>query len=133
LEGYQPVPAVALQTSTARARKNPGEIHFEHEVEGLARPIVITAQYEAPDHSVGMNGGWFMVEAEMQVPPSLFRKNPWLKTYLWNRDDFEYVFGSEALQVAEEAAYEHYEDMREAAECDKAECDKAEYDRYEEE
>ena len=73
-------------------------ITFEHEVEGLARPLTVTAEYEPADPSVGIQGGWFLVLAYVLI------KHRYAMQV--DRDDFEALFGSTALRVAEEAAAE---------------------------
>jgi hypothetical protein len=92
------------------------QMSFEHEVDGLARPMTITVEYEAADRSVGISGGWFLIEAKICLPPGRSAGSSFWgpasntsatflsRTVLLDRDDFEHVFGATALRVAEEAA-----------------------------
>lgn len=77
---------------------------FHHEIEGLAVPALISAEFEAPDYSCGVVGGWFLVEA--------FISGPQERSWRFNRAEFAFLFGRTALQVAEESAYDVAQDRR---------------------
>jgi hypothetical protein len=98
--------------AVTRQRK-PNTITFSHEVDGLALPLIVTAEFDAGDRSVGINPGWWLVEAELELGPSAMLGNarraefPNLASMLWDRDSFALMFGDEALRVAEDAASDH--------------------------
>ena len=92
-------------------------VKFEHDVEGLAHPVMVTAEFDEPDYSVGHSGGWFLAEAELQVPAAELKRNSYLKGFKIGREEFRLWFGDEALQVVEDAAADQQEYRRQEAAC----------------
>jgi hypothetical protein len=85
-------------------------------VEGVRLPVIGRFEYEEPDRASGVTGGWYLVEAELDLSNRQRCLHPTLAKMLWDREAFEAMFGRTALQVAEEGACDHYMGLREDAE-----------------
>jgi hypothetical protein len=88
-------------------------------VEGVRLPVIGRFEYEYPE--AGSRGGWFLVEAELDLSNRQRCLHPTLAKMLWDREAFEAMFGRTALTVAEENCAEHYMGLREDAEEEKEE------------
>lgn len=79
-------------------------IHFHFTPEGLALPMIITAEYEPADPSCGQPGGWFLTEAELDLAKFQRVERPKLARMLWDRESYRLMFGDLSLRVLEENA-----------------------------
>jgi hypothetical protein len=88
-------------------------------VEGVALPVIGRFEWENPE--AGSRGGWFMVEAELDLSNRQRCLHPTLAKMLWDREAFAAMFGWNSLAVAEDNCADHYMGLREDAEEEKEE------------
>lgn len=79
-------------------------IDFRHNVEGVALDLLVTAEFEPRDASCNVSGGWFLLEAELDLSNAQRLDLPKLAAMIWDRSSFALMFGLTALRVVEEAA-----------------------------